>query len=145
MRRLLALAPAVLVLAACGGGAGVGSRPANTAFAPVTKPLERAIVVRLRGGSPGTARLRRTTNGRKTTVEVTLRRRAQAGARVELAHGSCAAPAALRTIVPLGRLHGAHGAWTTAKRYARLANGPLAVVVRSRQQAVAACGNAPRG
>jgi hypothetical protein len=146
MRRLVALAPLALVVAACGsGGKGAATEPANTAFAPVTKPLQRAMVVRLKGGAAGTARIRRTANGQRTAVEVTLEHAATDGERVELARGSCGAPAALRTAVALGPLHGTRGSWTTAVRLARLANGPLAVVVRSAAHAVAACGNVPRG
>ena len=150
MRRLpplLAVVP--LLLAACGGGGGsaAGTNPgSNTNLRLVTKPLKRAIVVHLKGKEPGVATLRRAGAGQKTSVEVNLGGGAPGGAAtVELARGSCGRPTGLTRPTVLGQMHGSHATWTVPSPYAQLANGPLAVVVRTAQHAIDACGNAPTG
>lgn len=147
MRRLLLLVAVVPLLAAACGGGGSTNPGANTNLAPVTKPLKRAIVVQLKGRTTGKATLRRAANGQKTAVEVKLNGSGAAGGppTVELARGSCGQPTGLTRPTVLGQMHSTHASWTVPSPYAQLANGPLAVVVRSPKHAVESCGNAPRG
>jgi hypothetical protein len=122
-----------LVAAACGG-------------ARLAHPVGTQIVVPLNGRTDGVATLRRARDGQKTWVEVRLAAGAPDRARsVQLARGSCRRPTALTSATVLAGMRGRHASWTVPAPLGQLANGrPLAIVVRSSEHAVVACGNAPR-
>jgi hypothetical protein len=140
MRRV-ALLVLVLPLAACGGGKGT-TNPANTGSRNVTKPLERAIVVTLKGKVPAVARLRRAGNT-QTSVTLQLKHGAGIAKRLtaELAKGSCGSPQGLQTTKPLGRVTRASQSWSVTASLTWLTASPLAVVLRS-NRTIVACGNA---
>jgi hypothetical protein len=147
MRSVLVALLLAAAVAGCGGGGGdsLGTVPNSTNSRLVTKPLTRPIVVRLRGTTDGTAHLRRAANGQKTAVSVELTDDDGSDFSVELAQGSCTKPQALKSPTVLGELHSGKASWTVPTPYAQLTASPLAVVVRSGERAVEACGNAPRG
>jgi len=120
--------------AACGG---VGAR--------VGQPVKTPVVVPLDGPASGVATLRRVDGGQKTSVEVRLRDGpVHVDRTVQLARGSCRRPTALTSPTVLGGMHDLDASWTVPTPYEQLANGrALAVVVRSPDHAVEACGNAP--
>jgi hypothetical protein len=137
---------AALAAGGCGGGGhSLGTVPRGTNSQLVTRPRARPVAVRLRGKDSGVARLSRAASGEKTAVAVTLSGGANGSMTVELAHGYCTKPTALTSTTVLGRLRGGKASWTTPTPYAQLTTGPTAVVVRSAQHAVVACGNTPRG
>jgi hypothetical protein len=122
-----------LLAAACGGGR-------------LAHPVAEQLVVPLNGRTEGVATLRRSGDGQKTSLEVRLAAGAPARVRsVQLARGSCRRPTALTSETVLGGMHDRRASWTVPTPLGQLANGrPLAIVVRSPEHAVVACGNAPR-
>lgn len=134
MRRLLPLFAMVpLVAAACGGGR-------------LGHAVAEQMVVPLNGRTDGVATLRRVADGEKTRLDVRLAAGAPDTERsVQLARGSCRRPTALTSQTVLDGMDGRHASWTVPTPLGQLANGRLlAVVVRSSEHAVEACGNAPR-
>jgi hypothetical protein len=138
MRRLLLLL--VLILAGCGSGAeSLGTVPNNTSPRPAGAPPARVLVAHLAGRERGTARLRSTEHGRKTSVSVRVAA-AGDGLVAQLAHGNCAEPTALTSTTVLGELTSPEVSWTVPTPYAQLAGSRIAVVLRSGAHAVEACG-----
>jgi hypothetical protein len=145
---LLFLAALALPLAGCGGGGGggasLGTVPRNTNSQLVAKPNAKPISIRLHGRTSGVAHLSRAADGQKTAVTITLPS-AHGATTAELAHGYCSKPTALTSTTLLGRVRGDTTSWTTPTPFAQLSAGPTAVVLRSPQHALVACGNVPRG
>ena len=142
MRRLVLLALPFL-LAACGSGGGmklgtVPKQPGPQA-APTTKPL----VVPLHGKASGSAQLRRAASGQKTAITLSVHH-AGTSPTAEIAHGSCSKPTALTSDTVLGRLTKGTASWTVPTPYAQLTASKFAVVVRSGDRGIVACGDAPR-
>jgi hypothetical protein len=121
------------VAGACGGGR-------------LGHPVAEQIVVPLDGRTDGVATLRRVSDGMKTSLDVRLADGAPDVERsVQLARGSCRRPTALTSETVLGGMQHHHASWTVPAPLGQLANGrALAIVVRSAEHAVEACGNAPR-
>ena len=140
-RAFLLSAVAVLVVAGCGGTHT--TNPANTGSRNVTKPLQRALVVTLKGSVHGRAQLR-AAGSKLTAVSLQLPGAAPKGATAELAKGSCGAPRGLQTVKPLGKLSGRRQSWSVTESLTQLTASPLAVVVRSGRKVVS-CGQARQG
>jgi hypothetical protein len=136
MKRLL-LVLAVLALAGCGGTHNT-KKPGVKPSSPVTKPLGRPLVVRLRGSLSGTAQVRSLGN-KETSVSVKIAK-ASKGLTAELDKGSCAAPKGLRLAKPLGPVRAASSSWLAIASLTQLTASPLAVVLRSNGKVVG-CGN----
>jgi len=132
---------AVLVLAGCGGKHT--THTSNTASRNVTKPLQRAIVVKLAGSVHGAAQVR-AAGSKLTAVSVQLASAAKKGYTAELAKGSCGAPNGLRTLKPLGSLSARRQSWSVTASLTQLTASPLAVVVRSGRRIVS-CGQVRQG
>jgi hypothetical protein len=143
MRRLVLLfLLLLLVLAGCGGGAAsLGTVPNNTRARPAGAPPARVLVAHLTGRESGTARLRSTEHGRKTSVSVRLIS-PRSGLVAQVAHGRCTDPTELTSTTVLGEVTSDTVSWTLPTPYAELAGTHIAVVLRSEAHAVEACGMA---
>jgi hypothetical protein len=140
MKRALVLV-AVLALAACGGAHNT-KKPGIKPSRPVTKPLGRPLVVRLRGSVAGTAQLR-SLGSAQTSVSLKLAHVAATGLTAELDKGSCGAPKGLQLAKPLGPVRSATSGWSVLAPLTKLTASPLAVVLRSGRKVVG-CGQVPQ-
>jgi hypothetical protein len=136
MKRAVVLL-AVLALAGCGGTHNT-KKPGVKPSRPVTKPLGRPLVVRLRGSVTGTAQVRSLGNT-QTSVSLKLAHAAAKGLTAELDKGSCGAPKGLQLSKPLGPVRSATSGWSVVAPLTKLTASPLAVVLRSGNKVVA-CG-----
>jgi hypothetical protein len=136
MKRVLVLV-AVLALAGCGGVHNT-KKPGVKPSRPVTKPLGRPLVVRLRGSVTGTAQVR-SLRSAETSVSLQLAHAAGKGLTAELDKGSCGEPKGLQLAKRLGQIRSARSGWSVVAPLTKLTASPLAVVLRSAGK-VAACG-----
>jgi hypothetical protein len=142
MRRS-ALLVSVVAFAVAGCGGTHTTNPSNTASRNVTKPLGRALVVRLVGAPHGAAQLRSSGN-KVTAVSVELAGRLAKHLTAELAKGSCGARKGLQTLKPLGPLSSRTQSWSATESLTQLTAAPLAVVIRSGRKVVS-CGQVRQG
>ena len=99
----------VLVAAGCGGQHNT-KKPGVKAGRPVTKPLARPLIVKVKGSVTGTAFLRPSGNA-QTSVQLKLAHAAK-GLTAELDKGACRAPKGLRLTKPLGPVRSASSGWS---------------------------------